>query len=52
MEMSEFLPDKLTLAEYNTGEYHTSSQKQKHKVLSTMEWGVGKILTNEVFQEV
>ena len=38
VEMSELLPDKLTGAEYNTGEDHTSSQKQKHKVLSIVEW--------------
>ena len=38
VEMSELLPDKLTGAEYNTEEDHTSSQKQKHEVLSIMEW--------------
>ena len=38
VEMSELLPDKLTSAEYNTGEEHTVTQKQKLKVLSIMEW--------------
>ena len=38
VEMSEFLPDKLISVEYNTGEYHTSTQKQQHKVLSIVEW--------------
>ena len=38
VEMSEPLPDKLTSAEYNTGEDHTSSQKEKYEVLSIVEW--------------
>ena len=38
VEMSELLSDKLTSAEYNTGEKHIVTQKQKPKVLSIMEW--------------